>query len=47
MPFNRVIPGVVGVTLADAVYILISILGIIGIIKQVKNTSSTLKKLMA
>lgn len=44
MPFKRVVPGVIGVTLADAVYILISILGIIGIIKQVKNTFSILKK---
>lgn len=44
LPFKSVISGVAGVTLADAIYILISILGIVGIIKQVKNTSDILKK---
>lgn len=45
LPLKSVLGGVVAVTLADACYILISLLGIIGIIKQVKKTSNIFKKI--
>ena len=45
LPFKSVYAGVWGVTLADAVYIYISLLGIIGVVKQVKYTSDLFKKL--
>lgn len=45
LPFPSVLSGVAGVTLADAVYILVSLLGIVGIIKQIKSPSSWFKKI--
>ena len=45
LPFKSVASGIAAVTLADAVYILISLLGIVGIIKQVKSTSEFFKKI--
>lgn len=45
LPFKSVASGIAAVTLADAVYILISLLGIVGIIKQVKSTSEFLRKI--
>lgn len=44
LPLQSVLPGILAVTIADAIYILISILGIVGIIKQVKSTSEFFKK---
>lgn len=45
LPFSSVLSGIAGVTLADTVYILVSLLGIVGIIKQIKNPSSWFKKI--
>ncbi len=44
LPLPDVFAGIAAVTLADAVYILVSLLGIIGIIHQVKSTSEIFKK---
>lgn len=43
LPLYSVLGGVWAVTMADAIYICISILGIMGIIKQVKNFSNLFK----
>lgn len=45
LPFSSVLSGIAGVTLADTVYILVSLLGIVGIIKQIKNTSSWFRRI--
>lgn len=45
LPFSGVLSGIAGVTLADTVYILVSLWGIVGIIKQIKNPSSWFKKI--
>lgn len=45
LPFSSVVLGIAGVTLADTIYILISLSGIIGIIKQIKKPSSWFKKI--
>lgn len=45
LPFRSVLSGIAGVTLADTVYILVSLLGIVGIIKQIKHPSSWFKRI--
>lgn len=43
LPLPSVLGGVWAVTMADAIYIVISLLGIMGIIKQVQNFSNVFK----
>lgn len=45
LSLSDVMMGIVAVTLADTIYILIALLGIMGIIKQVKGTSSIFRKI--
>lgn len=45
LPLPSMLLGIIAVTLADAIYILVSLLGIVGIIKQVKSTSDLFKKI--
>lgn len=44
LPLASVLSGIVAVTIADAIYIMISLLGIVGIIKKVSKTSEFFKK---
>lgn len=44
LPLTSVLSGIVAVTIADAIYIMISLLGIVGIIKKVSKTSEFFKK---